>query len=124
MAGKRILLVEDESIVRETLRLMLRKDGHTVLEANNGIEALSAFRRERFDLVLIDFQIPFLKGDELAVKLKQISPHQPLLMLTGQGRSLGPDNPVDAVLQKPFDLDGLRQAIAKLIPDPEEGVAA
>ena len=109
--------------MREMLRLMLHKDGHVVKEANNGIEALSAFNKEPFDLVLIDFQIPFLQGDELAVRIKRASPRQPLLMLTGYNRSRGPDNPVDAVLQKPLDCNRLRQAIAQLIPEVERAVA-
>lgn len=116
---KRILLVEDDSSVRETLRLMLAKDGHIVTEANNGIEALSAFRKQPFELVLLDFQIPFMQGDELAVRIKQLDPQQPVVMLTGHHRSRGRDNPVDGLLQKPVDLKRLRQAIAQFVPEVE-----
>jgi len=120
MRPKRILLVEDDSSVRETLRLMLAKDGHIVTEANNGIEAFSAFRKEPFDLVLLDFQIPFMQGDELAVRIKQAAPQQPVVMVTGHNRSRGRDNPVDGLLQKPVDFNRLRQAIAQFAPEREE----
>jgi len=123
-AKKRILLVEDERSVRETIRLMLSRDGHTVREANNGVEALSAFRCEKFDLVMLDFQIPFLQGDELAVRIKQLAPQQPILMVTGQAQWPGPDNPVDALLHKPLDFARLRQTMAQLLPEVEKTVVA
>ncbi len=115
MFRKRILLVEDEGLVRELIGRLLAKDEHTVIEANNGAEALSLFTKGRFDLVLTDFEIPFIKGDELATRIKQVAPGQPILMITGYGKRRGPDNPVDAVLRKPVALDQLRATMAKLL---------
>ena len=114
---KRILLVEDEGLVRELVGRLLARDEHTVVHANNGVEALSLFTRGQFDLVMTDFEIPFMKGNELAARIKQLAPWQPILMITGHGKRPGPDNPVDAVLNKPFDLDQLRTAMAKLLPE-------
>jgi len=113
--GRRILLVEDERMVREAVRLLLAEDDHTVVEANNGAEALGLFNGGRFDLVMTDCQMPFIKGDELAVRIKRLSPQQPILMITSHGYSRGRDNPVDPVLDKPFNLNELRSAIAKLL---------
>ncbi|MGH7869895.1 MAG: response regulator, partial [Candidatus Dormibacteraceae bacterium] len=84
--GKRVLLVDDDGLVRESVRLLLRKDKHTVVEANNGVEALSLFSRGQFDLVLIDFQIPFMDGSEVATRIKHLAPRQPILMITGHGK--------------------------------------
>jgi CheY-like chemotaxis protein len=75
------------------------------------------FRKGRFDLVTVDFEMPFVKGDELAARIKQLAPWQPILMITGRGKRPGPDNPVDAVLNKPVDLDQLQTAIAKLLSE-------
>ena len=58
LVRKRILLVEDERFVRETLGRLLSKDEHTVVEANNGAEAFSLFTKDRFDLVMTDFETP------------------------------------------------------------------
>jgi len=124
ISRKRILLVDDERHVRESIRLLLAMDEHTVVEANNGVEALSLFNQSRFDLVLADFQIPFMKGNELAAKIKQQAPRQPILMITGYGKRPGPDNPVDAVLHKPFDLNQLRHAMARLLSEAAEGFTA
>ena len=114
---KRILLVDDEQHVRESIRLLLCRDEHTVVEANNGAEAFSCFNRGQFDLVMTDFEIPFMKGNELAARIKQLAPRQPILMITGHGKRPGPDNPVDAVLNKPVGLDQLRTAMAKLLSE-------
>jgi len=114
---KRILLVDDERFVRESIARLLSKDEHTVVEANNGAEAFAVFTRGQFDLVMTDFEIPFMKGNELAARIKHLAPCQPILMITGYGKRPGPDNPVDAVLNKSLDLDQLRTAMAKLLSE-------
>jgi len=114
---RRILLVEDESLVREFIGRLLSRDEHSVVEANNGVEAFSLFTRDQFDLVMTDFEIPFMKGNELAARIKQLAPRQPILMITGYGKRPGPDNPVDAVLNKPVRLDQLREAMARLLSE-------
>lgn len=118
--GKRILLVDDELVVRESLRLLLLRDAHEVVEANNGAEAFTLFRKERFDLVLTDFEMPFVKGNELAVRIKHLAPQQPILMITAYGHRRAEDNPVDAVLTKPLDATQLREMMARLLHQPGE----
>ena len=114
--GKRILLVDDEPSIRGCFRMMLEIDGHTVIEANNGAEALDLFARGQFDLVTTDFEMPVMKGNELAVRIKNLSPRQPILMITASERGFGDsENPVDSILNKPFGLDHLRGAIVKLL---------
>jgi CheY-like chemotaxis protein len=120
--GKRILLVDNEQVVRELTGQLLSMDEHIVVEANNGAEALALFAKGSFDLVMTDFEIPFLKGNELATRIKQLAPRQPIIMITGYRKRPGPDNPVDAVLDKPFDLDQLRTAMAKLLSDARPGL--
>jgi two-component system chemotaxis response regulator CheY len=116
--GKRILLVEDERSVRDSLRKLLLLDDHTVVEANNGAEALGLFAQHQFDVVLTDYVMPFLKGTELAARIKQLAPDQPILMITAYGIKPGPHNSVDAVLRKPFDLGMLRSALAQILSVP------
>jgi CheY-like chemotaxis protein len=114
--GKRILLVDDETSVRGSFRMMLEIDDHTVTEANNGAEALDLFTQGQFDLVATDFEMPVMKGNELAVRIKKLAPKQPILMITAYGKELGhSESPVDSILNKPFTLDDLRRAIAKLL---------
>jgi CheY-like chemotaxis protein len=113
---KRLLLVDDQQSVREAIALLLSLDEHIVVEAVYCAEALELFMRERFDLVITDFDMPKMKGNELAAKIKRVSPLQPILMITAYAERIGnSENPVDAILDKPFQLDDLRQTIAKLL---------
>jgi DNA-binding response OmpR family regulator len=120
VAGKRILLVDDEAQVRETVRLLLNQDGHVVVEANNGAEAFRLFINGHFDLVLTDAHMPFVTGDELAERIRSVAPEQPILMITSHGYAPGRGNPVDEVLDKPFDLNGLRAAISRVLHSRED----
>ena len=113
---KRILLVDDQQSVREAIGLLLGLDEHTVIEAGNGAEALDLFLRDQFDLVITDFEMPKMKGNEFAARIKQLSPAQPILMITAYAEKLGDtDNPVDAILNKPFALEELRQVMARFL---------
>ena len=113
---KRILLADDQPSVREAISLLLSLDEHEVVEAADGVEALDLFRRGHFDLVITDFDMPNMKGNELAASIKRVSPSQPILMITAYATQLGEsDNPVDAILSKPFQLRDLRQAMARLL---------
>ena len=114
--GKRILFAEDQPEVREVTRMLLSLDEHIVTEASNGREALDLFTADRFDLVITDYAMPVMKGDELARRIKQLAPAQPILMITGSCGDLGvAQASVDAVLNKPFSVADLRQAIAQLV---------
>lgn len=114
--GKRILLVDDEEAVRGAYGMMLSIDEHQVVQAGNGKEALEQFDKGPYDLVITDFEMPVMKGGELATRLKQLAPSLPILMITAHGKLLGdPANPVDAILNKPFTFDELRQAIAGVL---------
>jgi two-component system autoinducer 1 sensor kinase/phosphatase LuxN len=114
--GKRILVVDDESSVRNAFRMILEIDEHTVTEANNGVEALDLFTKGKFDLVITDFEMPVMKGNDVALRIKQLASSQPILMVTAYVEELADvENPVDSILNKPFTLDDLRRAIAKLL---------
>lgn len=116
VTGKRILLADDQPEVRETLRLLLGLDDHTVVEAENGAEALALFVPEQFDLVITDYAMPEMKGDELASGIKRLAPTQPILMITGSAHNLpAQKNPADALLNKPFTLAALRESIAGVL---------
>jgi two-component system, cell cycle sensor histidine kinase and response regulator CckA len=113
---KRILLADDEPHVRESIKLLLGIDEHTVVEAVDGPEALDLFSREKFDLVITDYEMPKLRGNEVAVNIKRMSPAQPIIMITAYPENVDKArNPVDAILHKPFNFADLRQTIAKLL---------
>jgi PAS domain S-box-containing protein len=115
----RVLLVEDDPVVRLTLTEQLSSRGHTVHSAANGLEALDAFMSGRFDLVLTDRAMPEMGGDQLATTLKQLAPNKPIIMLTGFGDLMNAkgERPaaVDAVVSKPVTIDSLTEAIRQVV---------
>ena len=115
-----ILVVDDEPAVCDAIKMMLEHDGHTVQTAKSGREALALLEQRRFDLVTTDFSMPEMKGDALAVAIKQRLPNLPVLMISGNAiMSQSSSNPltgVDLVIGKPFLLKQLREAIAKVLP--------
>lgn len=117
---RRILVVDDEPFVCDALKMMLTFDGHVVETASNGQEALAVFETGKFDLVITDFAMPTMKGDELAATIKARSPKQPIVMITAYAEMLqssgNPLTGVDFVISKPFLLENLREAIAKVAP--------
>ena len=114
--GKRILLVDDDQGARESIRLLLNIDRHNVVEARNGQEALELFNQSILDLVIIDYFMPQMEGREVAAQIKMSAPHLPILMITAYVEKLVElDNPVDAVLPKPFGIAELSQAIGRLL---------
>jgi signal transduction histidine kinase len=117
-ATLRILVVEDEPLVREVLSVYLAEDKHAVTVAENGREGLEKYQAGTFDLVMTDRAMPEMNGDELAQEIKKLNSRQPILLLTGFGdlMSGAGEQPagVDLVVSKPFTLTTLRNAIAKV----------
>ena len=79
------------------------------------------FEKNKFDLVITDFAMPGMKGDELAAAIKARSPRQPVVMITAYAEMLqssGKKLPgVDFLVSKPFLLEHLREAISTVLPD-------
>jgi CheY-like chemotaxis protein len=114
--GKRILLVEDDRGARESIKLLLAIDRHIVVEATEGAEALALVKSQPFDLAILDYFMPGLRGSQVALQIRDIAPALPILMITAYLEKLADsDKPVDAVIGKPFAVEELRRAIAKLL---------
>jgi CheY-like chemotaxis protein len=117
---RRILVVDDEPLVCDAVKMMLKFDGHVVETARNGREALAVFEKGKFDLVITDFEMPTMKGDELAAAIKARAPEQPVVMITAYAEMLQASGNllkgVDFMVSKPFLLENLREAIAKVAP--------
>jgi CheY-like chemotaxis protein len=124
---KRILVVDDEPFVCEAVKMMLAFDGHEVKTANSGKEALHELDKDTFDLVITDFAMPAMKGDELAAAIKARLPKQPVVMITAYAEMLessgDPLPGVDCLISKPFLLENLREAITKVLPEKKSSPA-
>lgn len=116
----RILVVDDEAPVRDTLAAVLAADGHEVTLATNGAEGLRSFGAGKFDLVITDKAMPVMNGDQMAAAIKKVAPTMPIILLTGFGlfheKEEFPD--VDVLTSKPIRIPTLREAIATATATP------
>ncbi|MEL6148030.1 MAG: response regulator transcription factor [Chloroflexota bacterium] len=103
--GKRILVVDDEARVIGFIRMNLELEGHQILEAHNGVEALELIRTQLPDMVLLDVMMPELDGFETLRMLREFS-NIPVIMLTAKGEEndkvYGLELGADDYVSKPF----------------------
>jgi CheY-like chemotaxis protein len=78
-----LLLVEDEAIPRYAFAKLLRFHGHEVMEAKDGLEALTLLDKYAFDLIITDLVMPRLDGFALIAQLRETSPNLPIILLSG-----------------------------------------
>ena len=114
-----VLVVDDEEIARTNLEYILRKEGHQVATAANGMEALEKVKAQEFDVVLTDLKMEKMDGIQLLESVKQVSPHTDIIMVTGYATV---SSAVDALkkgaahyLSKPIKLDELRATVREII---------
>jgi two-component system cell cycle response regulator CpdR len=120
-SGRQILVVDDEPSVCRAIKMLLEVDGHEVSIAAGGYEALDIFDKATFDLVLTDYSMPDMKGDEFAAIIKQRRPTQRIIMITAFGSELKASGKlnglVEALIDKPFSLADLRSVTARVLGD-------
>lgn len=118
----RILVIDDDELLRQSMRAILEREGHEVSVAHGGRVGIDVFtaafqRGEPFDAVITDLGMPHVDGRAVAAAVKSISPNTPVILLTGWGQHLRDDNEipayVDHILNKPANLAELRVALAK-----------
>lgn len=85
MKNARILLVDDDQPIRAALRRAFDREGYTVLEATNGIEALKVVESQPVDLVVTDIIMPDSEGIELTFALRKLHPTLPVIAMSGGG---------------------------------------
>lgn len=117
MSGS-ILVVDDEKMIRWSLRKRLELEGYTVTEAETGDAARRSFRRENFELALLDMRLPDTDGMTLLRELHEVHPETPAIIITAYSSLEGA---VDAIkggaadyLSKPFDLDELSLTVQRV----------
>jgi CheY-like chemotaxis protein len=119
----KILIVDDDSAVRSTIKLLLERAGHSVVVAGDGRKALALFKAENFDLIFLDIYMPGMDGIETMRLVHQQQPLIPIIVISGHpivgDLRQGPDflsmaTKLGAVssLQKPFRPAALLTAVA------------
>jgi len=122
--SKRILLVEDEKHLAETVKLNLEVDGYHPIVAYDGMEAIAKFKEQKFDMVILDIMIPNIDGIGVCENIRLQDSTVPILFLSAKSsaedRVLGLKKGGDDYMVKPFNLEELMLRVDKLINRNEE----
>ncbi len=123
----RILVVDDEKPVRETLAEMLVAVNHQVELAGSGQEAVEKMRRDAFDFVFTDLAMPEMDGWETARSIRKYWPNVRIILVTGYGPTTippaGEERLVDAIIGKPFDFTQVGSTLNRLARQLHDVVA-
>jgi len=118
----RILIIEDEDVVRQMLRDMLERAGHQVVEAPDGEKGIQLYRAEPTDLIITDIIMPKKEGVETIMELREEFPDVKVIAVSGGGR-IGPTDYLEIAkrigaartFKKPFDRRELLKAVSELL---------
>ena len=110
----KILIVEDDANIRELLQLYLQREGYETILAENGILGMSAFKRDKPDMVLLDVMMPIMDGWQVCREIRTTS-QIPIIMLTAKGevfdKVTGLELGADDYIVKPLDM---REVVARI----------
>ncbi|MEQ6388177.1 response regulator transcription factor [Bacillaceae bacterium S4-13-58] len=113
--NKRVLVVDDEQQIRETISNFLVKEGYSVFEAENGDAALRCLKDQKLDIILLDIMMPETDGYQVLREIRAYSKHLPVIMLTAKtdelDKLLGLELGADDYITKPFSI---REVVARM----------
>lgn len=116
---KRILVVDDEAIVRVSCERVLVPEGFSVRVISRGSEALDLLTREPYDLVITDLKMPDMDGLEILKNIKSRWPHITVILITGYGKASVAEQAVKQgayeYLEKPFTPDDILRVVKKAL---------
>jgi len=96
----KILVIDDEKSIRNTLKEILTYEGYEVTEAQDGSEGIKFAEKEKFDIILSDIKMPKMDGLEVLERLQETAPETPVVMISGHGNI---DTAVEAIRKGAFD---------------------
>ena len=122
---KRILVVDDETSIRESLHKILRAEDYEVVMAENGQAAIERHGAQRIDVLILDLNMPVKNGWVALEWLTQINPLLPVVVITGRSdqSALAQMAGADALMEKPLDVPLLLQTIREWMDEPMENRA-
>jgi CheY-like chemotaxis protein len=115
--GGKILIVDDNNDLRMVVSKMLSRLGYEVSSADSGENGLGIFFKDKFDIVLSDYEMPGMDGVAFAYSVKKSSPRTPVVIMTGAGKETvfsRNSTAVDKVISKPFTLAEINETIQNL----------
>jgi len=118
----KVLVVDDDSSVRESLALALHSEDFAVVTASNGREALERYFEGYIDLVLLDLNMPVKNGWDTFERLTALNPYLPVILITARldQRGLAVVAGASAIMEKPLNISVLVHAMNRLVEEPLE----
>ena len=110
----RVLVVDDEPLIRQLLRTYLERAGHVVMEAGDGRDALAVFAKDRPDLVVTDNAMPKLTGAAMVRELRKEAPETKVLVMSGFPEETTLLD-VHRLLPKPFTREAFIEAVEEIL---------
>jgi len=115
----RILLVEDEENIRETLKLNLELEGYEVVTVGDGKHVIKTFKDQHFDLILLDIMLPDVDGLQLCEQIRLLNTDIPIIFITAKDtpsdKITGLKKGADDYITKPFNLEELLLRVQRLL---------
>ena len=126
---KKILLIEDESLIRSSLARALRRDGVVISEATNGHEAREKLREEGCHLAIVDLYLEDgMHGLDLISEIRRQVPHVKIIVITAFGsaevKEAALKGGVDRFYDKPFEIENIRNAVNELLSEQVQSCAS
>lgn len=120
--AKKILVVDDDQFIRESLSKVLRAEGYEIALAETGQEAVEKLIQEPIDLLLLDLGLPVKDGWAILGWLAEVNSHFPVIVITGRWKQaeLAEAAGVDVLMEKPLDVPRLLQNIRELLQESAE----
>jgi CheY-like chemotaxis protein len=134
LAGKKVLIADDEQNIRQTISDVLRKLGAVCTVCKDGFEAVNNLNQDKFDLIVSDIKMPYRNGYEIFAAARRIDERLPVILMTGFGYDphhsivRASEEGLSSVMFKPFKIDDMLTEVRKALgcpqPAAEAGAAA
>jgi DNA-binding response OmpR family regulator len=120
--NRTVLIVDDDTPIRESLRKVLKAEGYEVALAANDQEGLEQFDSASIDLVLLDLNLPAKSGWDVFERFTSLNPLVPIIIITGRNHQdkLAAAAGVGALMEKPLNVPLLLRTITALLAEPAE----
>lgn len=121
----KVLIIEDDEVIRNMIRELLLKAGYRVSVAENGVEGVKLFKQGTFELIITDIIMPEKEGIETIMEIKRHSPDVKIIAVSGGGRLQANDYldmaeklGANRVFSKPFQINDFIKAVKELVGTP------
>ncbi|HUT69035.1 MAG TPA: response regulator [Desulfatiglandales bacterium] len=116
--SKILFIIEDDEQVLSMMRSYFEYLGYKIITASNGMEGLKMVSSEKYDLVITDIVMPYVSGVGIITVIKEKMPKVPVIAITAYGKNperLAAEKQADVVLRKPFEMEKLKDHVARLL---------